>query len=546
MVEARLSEALVESSLKTTGSPLGASRCRPKGMDWRVPVRMNRRTALQLFGAGAGAALLGAPQIVFGQEGGRVIVALGELPGQLDPLLYQTNPGYRTMQNIFDTLLTVDYAGDGKVLPALAESWNRVDGRTVDLTLRQGVVFHDGSPLTVDDVVFSFGPERRTNKESPGFGTAQQFLSTIESVEAVDDKTVRVISAKDDPTIELRLTAWGAQIVSKAAFIASGGFEGFSQKPVGTGPFRVTSLTADAIELEAFPDYFDGKPDIDRLIYRLAPELSSRIAGLVSGDFDIIADVPTDQFAPIQGDANLEIVGGTVASLRVVKFDTRNETLKDPRVRQALAMAVDRQAIVDALWAGLVDVPHGHQLPAFGPLFDPDRPAYTYDPEKAKSLLQEAGYDGTPIPFRIRIGAYGPELATSQVLVSMWEAIGAKIDMQIVENFGQMMAYPGTGIRSGVDPVLVSDPLFGLWRSYNESEREVWSNEEFYKHGRILEASLDPAERKAAFNAMMDIFDADPPAMILHTMGVFYGKRKNVEWTPLPSVYMDLSGVSVK
>lgn len=509
-------------------------------------MRMNRRTAFKLFGAGAaGMMLLGAPRIAFGQAGGEVRVALDELPRSLDPLLYQTNPGYRVMRNIYDTLLTVDYAGDGAVLPALAASWKRVDGRTLDLTLREGVVFHDGSPLTVDDVVFSFGPERRTNEDSPGFGTARQFLSTIESVEPIDERTIRVTSSVEDPTIELRLTAWGSQIVSKAAFVAAGGFDGFAQAPVGTGPFKVQSLGPDAIALVAFESYWGGVPDIAQLTYRLAPELSSRIAGLVGGDFDIIADVPTDQFVPITSNDALEIVGGTVASMRVVKFDTRNEQLKDPRVRRALAMAVDRQAIVDALWAGLVDVPHGHQLPSFGPLFDPDRPAYVYDPEGAKTLLAEAGYDGTPIPFRIRVAAYGPELATSQVLVSMWQAVGVNIDMQIVENFGQMMAYPGTGIRSGVDPILVSDPLFGLWRSYNESEQEVWSNATFYEHGHVLESSLDPAARKAAFNAMMDIFDADPPAMLLHTMGVFYGKRKGINWDPLPSVYMDFRNASV-
>lgn len=508
-------------------------------------MRMNRRTALTLLGASAGVTLLTSPRIAFGQEGGQIIVALDEVPRQLDPLLYQTNPGYRVMQNIYDTLLTVDYAGDGAILPALAESYERVDARTLTLTLREGVVFHDGSALTAEDVVFSFGPERRTNEDSPGFGTAQQFLNTIESVEAVDERTVRVVSSIDDPTIELRLTAWGAQIVSKAAFEAAGGFEGFAQAPIGTGPFRVVSLTADAVELEAFADYWSGKPDIEKLIYRLAPELSSRIAGLVSGDFDIIADIPSDQFGPVEGNADLEIVGGTVASMRVIKFDTRNETLTDPRIRRALALAIDRQAIVDALWAGLVDVPHGHQLPAFGPLFDPDRPAYVYDAAEAQRLLTEAGYDGTPIPFRIRVAAYGPELATSQVLVSMWEAVGFKIDLQIVENFGQMMAYPGTGIRSGVDPILVSDPLFGLWRSYNESEREVWSNEDFYAQGHILESSLDPAERKAAFNTMMDIFDEDPPAVILHTMGVFYGKRRNIQWEPYPSVYMNFSKASV-
>lgn len=508
-------------------------------------MRMNRRTAFKLFGAGAGVALLGAPRIAFGQEGGQIIVALDEIPRQLDPLLYQTNPGYRVMQNIYDTLLTVDYAGDGAILPALAESWERVDGRTLDLTLREGVVFHDGSPLTAEDVAFSFGAERRTDPDSPGFGTAQQFLNTIESVEALDERTVRVTSTVDDPTLELRLTAWGAQIVNRAAFEAAGGFEGFAQAPVGTGPFSVSSLGADTIELAAFPDYWGGAPDIDRLVFRLAPELSSRIAGLVSGDFDIIADVPADQFEPIESSPDLEIVGGTVDSLRAVKFDTRNETLSDPRIRRALSLAIDRQAIVDALWAGLVDVPAGHQLVAFGDLYDAEREPYRYDPEEAQRLLGEAGYDGTPIPFRIRVAAYGPELATSQIMVSMWEAVGVAIDLQIVENFGQMMEYPGTGMRSGVDPILVSDPLFGLWRSYNESEREVWENEEFYEWGHTLESSLDPEVRREAFQRMMDIFDEDPPALILHTMGVFYGKRSNIDWDPIPSVYMDFRGARV-
>src|SRR5690606_32083017 len=107
---------------------------------------------------------------------------------------------------------------------------------------------------------------------------------------------------------------------------------------------------------------------------------SSRVAGLVSGDFDIIVDIPTDQFGPIQNAPGLEVVGGPVASLRMVKFDTRNATLADPRIRRAMSLAVDRQAVVDALWGGLVDVPVAHQLPTYGALYNPDRPPYRYDP----------------------------------------------------------------------------------------------------------------------------------------------------------------------
>lgn len=506
---------------------------------------INRRDALKGLGA-SGVIFLAAPQLSWGQDTEQVIVALDEIPRQLDPLLYQTNPGYRVMWNIYDSLLTVDHAGDGAVQPGLAESWQRIDGKTLELKLREGVAFHDGSPLTAEDVVFSFGVTRRTSPDSPGFGTAQQFLNTIENVEAIDDLTVRVTSSVEDPTLELRLAAWGSQVVSKTAFESAGGFEGFAQEPVGTGPFKVVSFTADSIEMEANPDYWGGAPDIGRLIYRLVPELSSRIAGLVSGDFDIAADIPADQFGPIESNDDLEIVGGTVASVRVVKFDTRNETLADPRIRKALSLAIDREAIVDALWGGLVSIPNGHQLPGFGPLYDPNRPDYEHDLDEAKRLIEEAGYDGTPIPYRVRVAAYGPELATAQVLVSMWQAAGFNIDLQIKENFGQLLEFPGTGIRNGVDPVLVSDPLFGLWRSYNESEREVWENETFYEWGHKLESSLDVADRKEALNAMMDIFDEDPPAAILHTMGVFYGKRQNINWTPIPSVFMDFRNAKVE
>src|SRR5690606_20293379 len=280
---------------------------------------------------------------------------------------------------------------------------------------------------------------------------------------------------------------------------AAGGFDGFARQPVGTGPFRLRSFSPDALVLESFPDYWGGAPDVETLTYRASPELSSRIAGLASNDFDIIVDVPSDQFAAVTRDPTLEIVGGEVASIRVVKFDTRNETLKDVRIRKALGLAVDRQAIVDALWGGLVSIPHGSQLPSFGPLFNPDRPENRYDPEEAMRLIAEAGYQGEAIPYRITTALYGPELATAEILVAMWEAVGFNIDLQIKETFGQLMTYPGTGMRNGVDPVLVNDPLFGLWRSYDPSEREIWGNDKFFELGHVLQSSMDPAARKEAF-----------------------------------------------
>ena len=123
-----------------------------------------------------------------------VVIALEEIPRRLDPLRVQLNPGYRVMHNMYDTLIAVDYKAGGKLVPGLATSWRRLDPKTLELTLRDGVVFHDGSPFTAEDVVFTFSEERISKPDSPGFPTAQQHLSTIERAEAVGKNTVRVIT----------------------------------------------------------------------------------------------------------------------------------------------------------------------------------------------------------------------------------------------------------------------------------------------------------------------------------------------------------------
>jgi peptide/nickel transport system substrate-binding protein len=501
---------------------------------------ISRRSVLHLMGGASAASMLplGRAQAATGTA----IVAIEEAPKQLDPLRYLTNPGYRVIYNIFDTLIGVDYrSASNKLVPGLATSWQRIDDKTVEVKLRPNVTFHDGSKMTADDVVFSFSAERINTKGTPGYANAQQHLSTIASAVATAPDTVRITATQPDPVLELRLSAWGAQIISKAAFQAAG-WDGFAAKPIGTGPYSVVSMRPDEIRLKAFAGHWAGEPKIDNLIFRGVPELSARIAGLASGDFQLIADVPPDQFPAVTRNSNLEIVGGPIASMRVVKFDTRNPQLKDPRMRQALSLSVDRDAIAKALWAGQVDVPRGHQLQGYGEFYNSNYPTYQYNPAKARELLAAAGYKGEPIPYRIRVNAYGAEVATAQVLVAMWKQVGVNIDLQIKETFGQLLEFPGTGMRNGADPVLVNDPLFGIWRSYNEAERDVWVNEPFYKLGHQLETEMNLENRKKAFQGMLEIFDQDPPAIILHRFGVFYAKLKSMKWTAYPHVYMDFRG----
>ena len=179
---------------------------------------VTRRATFKLFG-GALAGTLAAGRSTSAQAQTKpLVIALEDIPRRLDPLRVQLNPGYRVMHNMYDTLIVVDYKAGGKLVPGLATSWRRIDPKTLELTLRDGVVFHDGSPLTVEDVVFTFSEDRISKPDSPGYPTAQQHLSTIEKAEAVGKNTVRVITRVPDPVLELRVSAWGSQIVSKAAF----------------------------------------------------------------------------------------------------------------------------------------------------------------------------------------------------------------------------------------------------------------------------------------------------------------------------------------
>src|SRR5262245_1721516 len=282
---------------------------------------VTRRTTFKLFGGVLAGTFADRSRSSHAQSR-PLLIALEDIPRRLDPLRVQLNPGYRVMHNMYDTLIVVDYKAGGKLVPGLATSWRRIDPKTLELTLREGVVFHDGSPLTVEDVVFTFSEDRISKPDAPGYPTAQQHLSTIARAEAVDKNTVRVITRVPDPVLELRVSAWGSQIISKAAFEKAGGWEGFSQKPMGTGPYELERLTTDEVRLKAFPKYWGGAPNIPTLVSRPIVELSARIAWLLTLHFDLISDVPPDQFAAVSRNKNLEIVGGPIASLRVVKFDT--------------------------------------------------------------------------------------------------------------------------------------------------------------------------------------------------------------------------------
>jgi peptide/nickel transport system substrate-binding protein len=477
-------------------------------------------------------------------------IAVQENPPVLDPVMVTKNVAYRVLPNVFETLIQVDYQHQQKLVPGLATEWKFLDPRTIEFKLRQNVKFHDGSDFTAQDVVFSLGKDR-LGAGKPGHGAYLAFLSTIEAVDAVDDHTVRIRTVTPDPVIELRLSGWGSQIVSKRAFEAVDRDWGrWSARPIGTGPFRVADFVpSEKLILKSFDAYWRSRPAVDEVGFYVVPEPSTRVAGLLSGGYDIIGEVTPDQIDQIEGQKGFKAVGGTIRNHRVVSFDFDNKLLQDLRVRKALSLAIDRKLLVDTLWKGRVEIGNGLQWPEYGPLYDASRPTPAFDPQKAKELLAQAGYKGQRIPYRIRNNYYPAEIAESQALVAMWKAVGLNIDLQIKESWEQVYAEPGTGLFNSSSPPLFADPVSGLWRNFGAgggSEGNNWNNARFKELGKILVTSTNVEERAKANKEMLDIWDdIDPPSMILHTMGQFYGIRAGITWTPYNVAFMDLGATNL-
>ncbi|RKQ72837.1 ABC transporter substrate-binding protein [Oceanibaculum indicum] len=506
--------------------------------------------------------------------------------GALTPLREQSNVGARIFPMIFAPLIDLDRQGDLAPVPGLAESWKRIDDKTVELKLRQGATFHNGDEVTAEDVAFSFGKERMFGDKPPRragqddktiksddsktlFTTtntqtgpelppevpaiARRLWPSLERVEVVDKYTVRFVNAVPDVTMEGRLARMGSQIISKRAFLEAKDWMSWARNPVSAGPFKIKEFRPDnVLVLEAHDAYFNGKPTVREVRYTVVPEVPGRVNGLLSGEYDFASDIPPDQIATIEASDKFEVVGGPVLNHRLIVFDKNHPQLADPRIRQALTHAMDRQAIVEALWGGRTSVPKGLQWEYYADMFHADWSVPEYNPELAKKLVKESGYKGEPIPFRVTNNYYTNQVQTAQILTEMWRSVGLNVEIQMKENWQQIFdRNEPRAIRDWSNSAPFSDPVSSIVNQHgpNGQQQQVgeWTNEEFNKLSGVLETSTNHEERRKAFRRMLEIAEREDPAYtVLHRNVVFYGKRKDIEWKWSPTFAMDFRADNIR
>jgi peptide/nickel transport system substrate-binding protein len=323
----------------------------------------------------------------------------------LDPALVAQVSGYSIINSIFDNLVERDY--NGALVPVLAESWSFPDPNTIEFKLRQGVFFHNGEPFTAASVKFSierqFDPELKSTLLG-AWPRAFQLVPTADaaatgSIEVVDDNTVRFHLSAPDATIFDALAVAGSMVPPR--YYAQNSQDFLSTHPVGTGPFKfVEFVRDDHTTLARNPNYwgvdtYKGMPLVPTVIFRPVPDAGTRVADLLNGTADIIFDVSPDDLDILRSRASdgLQVVTGNSAKLQFVEFMPKKATdpLADSRVRQALNLAVDVDAIIANLSKGLGTRQSSPILTgALG--YDPSVPAYEYNPTFARQLLADAGY----------------------------------------------------------------------------------------------------------------------------------------------------------
>ncbi len=454
--------------------------------------------------------------------------------------------------NLYDTLTRWDTSL--QLQPGLATSWKNVNETTWEFTLRQGVKFHDGAPLTAEDVKATLERNLQPGKTvvTPGF-------TTIEAVQIASPTVIRIITKKPDPLIAVRMAQMGSQILP-ARLTTDDGVKELARRPIGTGAYRFVEWVKDErLVMDANRDWWgwEGKPPaIERVVWKPIPDDFPRIVALEKGEADIITNVPPDRMKSIADGRATRLVTVQATRYVVLSMNTTQPPLSDKRVRQAMHYALDVPAIIKNLYAGM-------GKPFSGGVADTDfgynaalKP-YPYDPGKAKALLTQAGYGGgVDLTVHAGTGTMVNDKALIETIVDMWSRVGIRGRIEMMEmgarqRMNNERAVPPSGLLLGNPQSTLLDADGSLWRIFHPTgfNGKYWigsqPGQRFHDLMEQARYSLDPKKRKALYAEATAIIHEEKPWLELFQEVVVYGTSRRVAFRPRADYRLIVSEMQV-
>ena len=367
---------------------------------------------------------LGLSSSLAQNSGGTLIAAWAQDPVGLDPHITSAYSSFQILENVLDTLVTLD--AEQNVTPSLAESWSvSEDGLTWTFTLRQDVTFSNGRAFTADDVVFTFN--RMLDPET-GSGNAY-LLAGVTDVSAADAYTVVLTLDAPNPSLLGKLGVNKAVGIIARESVEDGSI---NTQPIGTGPFMITDFQPGVkVMLEKNPEYWqDGLPYLDAIEARIITDESVRRSALVSGDVDWAISVPAQSVSELSARDDLVVDSVPAGAYWYIGVNTTRDPLSDAKVRQAISYAINREQIAEAAAFGNAEATQD-PIPSSN-AWNYGYAPYEYNPEKAKELLAEAGAEGMSMEI-MPTTQYEESIRVAQVLQAQLSAVGINATIRTLE-----------------------------------------------------------------------------------------------------------------
>lgn len=431
----------------------------------------------------------------------------------LDPQDTTEQYSQRLVTVLYNRLVEIDEM-TGELVPGLAKSWEILDENTILFHLEENVKFHNGEKFTANDVKF-------TIERAQSLPKVAHLYQLISKVEVVDDHTVKIITSEPFAPMLAHLSHKTASIISEKYYKEKG--DKYFENPVGTGPYKYKDWkVGDRITIEAFPDYFRGEPAIKYVVIRAVPEENSRVIGLETGEIDMTADLSAESRRTVMDNSEkINYMEKSGISVNYVGINTAKGPLADKEVRQAIAMGIDRDAIINSIMLGAVKKANSFIAPAtFG--YSPDSKVLDYNPEAAKKIIEAKGLTGAK--FTLGVSNSVERMQMCEIIQAQLKEIGLEISIESLE-WGTFLSATARGdldmFTLGWGPSTY-DGDYGFYPNFHSTQiggsgnRSQYSNPEM---DRLLDAAkkeVNQEKRKELYKQVADMIYEEVPVIPMY------------------------------